>query len=221
MRHKLSNTCSPHSAAVGAPRALRLRRRIEATPSVATADRATITALTLGRYDRAEERLGSDRTRVRRLPKAARTRHQRRLRAPSGNPVAARLPTAASADIVNFSSRPDVTRSGRGRHRREAWNENGLTVEVLSGRLSRSSCAKVTKNIQTWDPTEAGCPGDCSPITQLGVGEVESPRAVCAKSNGAQDKQAGLDSFSSWCPALPCPARVGPRRNGNVPTRPR
>ncbi|WP_415976544.1 sulfate ABC transporter substrate-binding protein [Rhodococcus sp. 077-4] len=111
----------------------------------------------------------------------------------SGN-QSRKVADGAPADIVNFSVEPDITRLVKAGKVDEDWNQNAyggvpfgsvVTIVVREGN---------PKNIRTWDDLIKPDVQVISP-SPLSSGSAKwnllAPYA--AKSNGGQDKQAGLD----------------------------
>ncbi len=113
--------------------------------------------------------------------------------AASGN-QSRKVADGAPADIVNFSVEPDVTRLVKAGIVDEAWNENAYGGVPFGSVVTLVVREGNPKNIQTWDDLLKPDVQVISP-SPLSSGSAKwnllAPYA--AKSNGGQDKQAGLD----------------------------
>lgn len=100
----------------------------------------------------------------------------------------------APADIVNFSVEPDVTRLVKAGKVDEGWNQNAYGGVPFGSVVTLVVREGNPKNIRTWDDLLAPDVQVISP-SPLSSGSAKwnllAPYA--AKSNGGQDRQAGLD----------------------------
>ncbi|WP_186628234.1 sulfate ABC transporter substrate-binding protein [Rhodococcus sp. BP22] len=100
----------------------------------------------------------------------------------------------APADIVNFSVEPDVTRLVKAGKVDEDWNQNAYGGVPFGSVVTLVVREGNPKNIRTWDDLLAPDVQVISP-SPLSSGSAKwnllAPYA--AKSNGGQDRQAGLD----------------------------
>ncbi|MBY6412046.1 sulfate ABC transporter substrate-binding protein [Rhodococcus sp. BP-252] len=111
----------------------------------------------------------------------------------SGN-QSRKVADGAPADIVNFSVEPDVTRLVKAGKVDEDWNQNAYGGVPFGSVVTLVVREGNPKNIQTWDDLLKPDVQVISP-SPLSSGSAKwnllAPYA--AKSNGGQDKQAGLD----------------------------
>lgn len=111
----------------------------------------------------------------------------------SGN-QSRKVADGAPADIVNFSVEPDVTRLVKAGKVDENWNENAYGGVPFGSVVTLVVREGNPKNIQTWDDLLKPDVQVISP-SPLSSGSAKwnllAPYA--AKSNGGQNKQAGLD----------------------------
>jgi sulfate transport system substrate-binding protein len=121
----------------------------------------------------------------------------------SGN-QSRKVADGAPADIVNFSVEPDVTRLVKAGKVDENWNKNAYNGVPFGSVVSIVVREGNPKNIQTWDDLLKPDVSVISP-SPLSSGSAKwnllAPYA--AKSNGGQNKQAGLDYISQLVTHFP------------------